>query len=70
MKHVNLASERIGEESISTNGQKMKIIAYRSCKDIDIQFEDGTIIYNKMYRDFQTGNIFNPNFKIYCDNFK
>ena len=57
MKHVNLASERIGEESISTNGQKMKIIAYRSTNDIDVQFEDGNIVKNKSYAHFKEGKI-------------
>ena len=55
---------RIGEKRKANNGQKMTIIAYRNCKDIDIQFEDGTIVYNKCYREFKKGNIGNPNYKI------
>ena len=31
------------------NGLLATIIAYRNTQDIDVQFEDGTIIYNKMY---------------------
>lgn len=55
---------RVGEESIASNGQKMKIIAYRSATDLDVQFEDGVIAKNKQYRAFKDGLIANPNFKI------
>lgn len=55
--------DRTGEENIASNGQKMKIIVYREYRDIDVQFEDGTIVYHKNYRCFQKGNIANPNFK-------
>lgn len=51
---------RVGETNIANNGQKMTIIAYRSCSDIDIQFEDGTIVYNKPYYSFKNGDIRNP----------
>ena len=57
MKNINLSDERIGEESVSTNGQKMKIIAYRSANDIDVQFEDGNIVFNKRYKHFKDGKI-------------
>lgn len=57
MKNENKAKERIGEESISTNGQKMTIIAYRSSQDIDVQFEDGNIVKNKSYAHFKDGKI-------------
>ena len=51
----------IGETSIATNGQAMTIIAYRGTKDIDVQFEDGYIAYNKSYNTFKRGGIRNPN---------
>lgn len=54
---------RVGNESIASNGLKMKIISYRSAQDIDIKFEDGTIVKNKRYQDFQKGNIKNPSVK-------
>ena len=54
---------RVGKESIASNGLKMKIISYRSAQDIDIKFEDGTIVKNKRYQDFQKGNIKNPSVK-------
>lgn len=53
-------SLRVGEESLAINGMKMKIIAYRSNVDIDIQFEDGTVVYNKRYSNFKRGSISNP----------
>ena len=51
---------RTGEEIVSNQGQKMKIIAYRSCADIDVQFEDGTIVHNRTYKAFKNGSIQNP----------
>ena len=59
-----LQIHRLGEEHKMNNGQMAKIIAYRSCRDIDIQFEDGTIIYHKLYSCFKKGEIRNPNYKI------
>lgn len=52
---------RVGQTKIATNGQKMSIIRYKSATDIDIKFEDGTIVTNKKYCDFQKGTIKNPN---------
>ena len=43
---------------------KMTIIAYRHAKDIDVQFEDGTIVYNKIYNSFKKGTIKHPNINI------
>ena len=56
---------RIGEVVIATNGQKMTIMAYRKSDDIDIQFEDGTIIYHKTYKSFLAGKIKNINYNKY-----
>lgn len=42
-------------------GMKASIIKYRSHNDIDIQFEDGTIIKHRDFRDFCKGKIANPN---------
>ena len=58
----HFASKHLGEETIATNGQKMKIIAIRNAKDIDVKFEDGYIAYNKEYRHFKKGNIANYNY--------
>ena len=40
----------------------MTIIGYRNGNDIDIQFEDGTIVKNRIYRRFKEGKIKNPNY--------
>lgn len=54
--------DRVGEENIANNGMKMKIVAYRSYNDVDIQFEDGTVVTNKNYNNFKSGTISNPLF--------
>ena len=56
-------SNRVGERSIARNGLGMTIIAYRQAVDIDIQFDDGMIVYNKTYRRFKDGRIKHPNVK-------
>lgn len=60
---VSIAEHRLGETKKMKNGQQATIIAYRSCTDIDVKFEDGTIIQNREYGDFKKGNIANPNFQ-------
>ena len=52
---------RIGEIKINNQGLKMTIINYRDCNDIDVQFEDGTIVENRAYGSFLKGAIANPN---------
>ena len=61
---VNLAKTRIGETSITKNNLKMTIIAYRKNNDIDIQFEDGTIVKHKSYACFLEGSIEYPEYLI------
>lgn len=55
--------DRLGETNITKNGQAMTIIEYRKYNDIDIQFEDGTIVKNKGYKDLKKRMIKNPNYK-------
>ena len=43
---------------------KATIIAYRNSQDIDVQFEDGTIVKHKRIGNFRGGHIANPNIKI------
>ena len=64
ISNPNYISDKIGEVTVATNGMKMKIIAYHNCKNIDVQFEDGTIVYNKTYNKFKSGNIANPNYTL------
>lgn len=54
---------RIGEINYSTEKQKMKIIEYKGYHNITIEFEDGTIVRNKEYKEFRNGKIRNPYFK-------
>ena len=53
--------DRRGEVYTSSCGQKMTIIRYENANDIDVEFEDGTVVTNKKYSNFKTGNISNPN---------
>ena len=55
------SEKRIGETNINNQGLKMTIIKYRGSKDIDVQFEDGTIVEHKQYDGFLKGKIANPN---------
>ena len=55
--------DRTKEERTMNNGMKAVIIAYRNALDIDVQFEDGTIVTNKQYGNFNIGSIRNPNIK-------
>ena len=52
---------RIGESAIMNNGQLATIVAYRGATDLDVQFEDGTIVYQKQYTSFKKREIANPN---------
>lgn len=51
--------ERVGEESYSTSGHRMKIIEYRTATDITIQWECGNTQIAS-YRDFKKGSIRYP----------
>ena len=59
--YIKYCKHRVGETNIANNGMKMTIIKYRKSYDIDIQFEDGTIVYNKKYSAFKRGVIKHPN---------
>jgi len=52
---------RVGKTLRAKNGQMMTCIQYRDVNDIDIQFEDKTIVTNKSWGNFIKGNIKNPN---------
>lgn len=55
----NLSKIRVGETNTNKLGQKMTLIAYRSCEDVDIQFEDGTVLKHKKYYIFKSGKMLN-----------
>ena len=45
-----------------TYNMKMTLVAWRGCNDIDVQFEDGTIVKEQYYHSFCAGNIKYPDF--------
>ena len=53
---------RLGEIKMASNGQIMKLISYRNYYDVDVEFEDGTIVYNQSIQGFRLGHIKNPNY--------
>lgn len=48
---------KVGETSIASNGEKIKILAYRTNQDIDVEFESGVIVKNRRYDHFKEGLI-------------
>lgn len=55
------ANNRLGEINYNKFGNKMEIIEYRDCKDIDIYFHKyNWVTKNKTYRDFKKGNVSCP----------
>lgn len=58
------AENRLFQKKKASNGQIMTIIAYRAYNDIDVQFDDNTIVTSQRYEKFLKGKIVNPNNKI------
>lgn len=52
---------RVGEIRTMNCGMDAEIIKYITEADIDVRFEDGTIVRHKRYGSFIIGNIRNPN---------
>lgn len=48
---------KIGETRLMNCGQYAKIIKYEGCNNIDVEFEDGYVAYNKGYSHFKNGRI-------------
>lgn len=57
-----LFKDRTGEININNQGLKMWIKEYRGVDDIDVEFEDGFILYNKKYGSFKNKTIENKNY--------
>lgn len=57
-----LRNSHIGEVSTAKNGQKMTLIAYHSSRNVDVRFEDDTIVTRRAYCNFRSGDIKNPKF--------
>lgn len=56
-----LQKDRIGLCKDTKDHQKMTIIAYRKANDLDVQFDDGTIVYHRTWQMFNEDKIQNPN---------
>lgn len=54
--------DRKGEFGVSSQGENMTIVRYGGKADIDVKFEDGTVVEHKQYNDFLKGKIKNPYF--------
>lgn len=52
---------RLGDCNTNNQGLNMKIIRYKNNYDIDVEFDDGYISYNKQYSAFLKGQINNAN---------
>lgn len=61
---MNHIKDRTNEENVNYQGLKMWIKEYRKCDDIDVIFEDDTIVENRSYYDFKNGFIRNINYNI------
>ena len=54
---ISRSTKRLGEVRYNTSGYKMTIVAYRSVTDIDVQFDDGTILRGITYQHFLSGRV-------------
>ena len=54
--------ERLNKVGYNNNGERMTIVRYGGNADIDVRFDDGTIVEHKQYNDFKKGKIKNPYF--------
>ena len=55
--------DRLGETRMMNCGMETTIIRYGRCEDIDVRFEDGTVVEHKTYKAFKKGEIANQNIK-------
>ena len=55
--------DRLGETRMMNCGMEATIIRYGGATDIDVRFEDGTVVKNRWYGNFKKGTIANPNIK-------
>lgn len=53
-------TERKNQVAKAANGQSMTIVEYRNTNDIDVLFEDSTMVMHTSYKQFLKGEIANP----------
>ena len=61
------AEARLGETQMMNCGMEATIIRYNGVHDIDVRFEDGTVVEHKTYDAFKKGKIANPNIKAFAE---
>lgn len=54
------AADITGLELVMNCGMKVRCVAYRNNRDIDVEFEDGFIVRGRSKIDFLKGKIYNP----------
>ena len=54
--------DRTGEVGVNNDGERMTIIRCGGRNDIDVQFQDGTVVEHNQYNNFKNGEIKNPMF--------
>lgn len=54
---------RLGKKYINNDGENLVIINYKNSLNVDVKFDDGTIVLNKKYDNINKGIIRNPNYK-------
>ena len=59
--------DRLGETRVMRCGMKATIIRYGGATDIDVRFEDGTVVKNRWYGNFKKGEVANPNIKTFTE---
>ena len=61
MDNRSKVGERLNSINHNKLGEIFKIIRYKNARDIDVQFEDGSIVKNKKYTEFEKGSILKDN---------
>ena len=57
--------DRLGETRMMNCGMEATIIRYGNAGDIDVCFEDGSVVEHKAYGNFKRGGIVNPNIRAF-----
>ena len=57
--------DRLGETRMMNCGMEATIIQYKNAMDIDVLFEDGSVVEHKAYGNFKRGGIVNPNIRAF-----
>lgn len=58
---IKNTAQYLGQSQRNNAGDVMTVLVYRNSNDIDVQFDDGTIVSHRSVDDFRHGSILNPN---------